>query len=80
MKRNHIVKVATLDDGEVQEHAWQGEPKLLSEVLEALGVDVTDYNAVQLNNVPVPADELEALTVQNGDQVFLVPLIEGGKS
>lgn len=36
-------------------------------------------NAVERNEAPIAEKDLETATVRNGDTVYLIPLIEGGK-
>lgn len=80
--RHSIVEVATLEDGETERVAFEGETMPLTKVCEKAGFadELANATKVLRNEVEIPADKLEEATVRNGDVVFLIPLIEGGNN
>lgn len=77
--RKSTVTVASLADGETKLYTFDGDTMLLTEVVSEAGFDLDEVNSVERNELPIADGDLETATVRNGDVVYLIPLIEGGK-
>lgn len=70
--------VAALAEGKTQTLTIQGQ-KLLTWAVSEAGFEIADAHQVLVNDAIVPDSELEERTVQPGDVVLLVPMIQGGE-
>lgn len=79
MARKSTITVADLSDGETKQYTFEGDAMNLREAVEAAGFSLDDVNTVERNEAVIPEDNWDTETVRNGDSIFLIPLVEGGR-
>ncbi len=79
MARKSTITIADLSDGDTRQHTFEGETMNLKEAVEAAGFSLDDVNTVERNEAVIPEESWEVATVRNGDNIFLIPVVEGGQ-
>jgi sulfur carrier protein ThiS len=79
LKRNGVVEVANLGNGKTERVAFSGDSVLLAEAVERAGMSLDEIVLVEVNGQRVEEEDWENTQLQNGEQAFLTPEIEGGK-